>query len=111
MNCICTCVSLSNAAEASCVGLSCSNHSKNKEVNTEEKSRKTQDPSVSKDATIQIDDWMTMQKDNSQVGDSIGNDVIRGETLSGSGEEEESLPHVQPASPEMLKGMDDPGIQ
>ncbi|XP_030615020.1 cTAGE family member 5 isoform X3 [Archocentrus centrarchus] len=92
-------------AEASCVGLSCSNHSKNMQVNTEEESRKTQDPSVSQEATIRIDDWMTKQKDNSQVGDSIGKDVIRGEKLSRSGEEEASLPHVQPASLEMLTGV------
>lgn len=103
LNCICTCVSLSNAAEASCVGVSCSNHRKNKKANTEEESKTTQDPS------IQRDDWMIMKEGNNQVGGGVGKDEIRGKKQGGS-VEEASLPHVQPGSPEMLKGMDKPGI-
>lgn len=85
-------------AEASCVGVSCSNHRKNKKPNTEEESKTTQDPS------IQRDDWMIMKEGNNQVGGGVGKDEIRGKKQGGS-VEEASLPHVQPGSPEMLKGV------
>lgn len=85
-------------AEASCVGVSCSNHRKNKKANTEEESKTTQDPS------IQRDDWMIMKEGNNQVGGGVGKDEIRGKKQGGS-VEEASLPHVQPGSPEMLKGV------
>lgn len=85
-------------AEASCVGVSCSNHRKNKKANTEEESKTTQDPS------IQRDDWMIMKEGNNQVGGGVGKDEIRGKK-QGRSVEEASLPHVQPGSPEMLKGV------
>ncbi|KAL7380215.1 hypothetical protein ABVT39_013795 [Epinephelus coioides] len=79
-----------STAEASCVGGSCSTHSNNKEMDTEE------------DNNAQRDEWMGLDK----LSGGTGNEK-RGETGKRSEKERvssESHPHIQPGPPESLEG-------
>ncbi|XP_028251236.1 cTAGE family member 5 isoform X2 [Parambassis ranga] len=92
-------------AEASCTSVSC--HSKNKEVNTGEESKTTQDSSVAKDGYIYRDEWMQVKNENGQLGHDITQErkSVK-ETIEEKekGSKEGSLPHVQPGSAEKLEG-------
>lgn len=104
---------MSNTAEASCVGASCSTHSKYKE-----ELKKTQDSSVAQDVNIQRDEWNPVEKDlkNVQLGGVLGKARQTEEWKRGQREikEEhaipESHPHIHQGSPQPLEGMDDSGI-
>ncbi|XP_049453034.1 transport and Golgi organization protein 1 homolog [Epinephelus fuscoguttatus] len=79
-----------STAEDSCVGGSCSTHSNNKEMATEE------------DNNVQRDEWMGLDK----LSGGTGNEK-RGETGKRSEKERvssESHPHIQPGPPESLEG-------
>uniref|UniRef100_A0A3Q1CHD3 SH3 domain-containing protein n=1 Tax=Amphiprion ocellaris TaxID=80972 RepID=A0A3Q1CHD3_AMPOC len=90
-------------AEASCVGTSCSTHSKAKEVNTETESRKTEDSLVAQDNSIHRDRWMALEKDNSQVGGGKGQE--RETVGEGNKEQEVSPPHMPAGSPQPVEVM------
>ncbi|XP_078134279.1 uncharacterized protein LOC144535617 [Sander vitreus] len=96
-----------NTAEASCVGESCSTHSKDKETATEE------DPSVSLDNHTPGDEWMGLdgEKDGRLSGgagkEKVTEDKTKKEKGKRSGGERvspESRPHIQPGSPQSLEG-------
>lgn len=103
------CVSLLNTAEGSCVGESCSTHSKDKETDTEEESSRMGDSSVRLDNNVPRDERMGVddEKDGQLDG---GTGKTRG-VKEKRGEEERVSPdssrHVQPGPPQTLEGMDD----
>lgn len=107
------CVSLLNAAEASCVGESCSTHSKDKETATEE------DPSVRLDNHTPRDERMGLDGETEgRLSGGAGKEKVtedktkeeKGKRSGGERVSPESHPHIQPGSPQSLEGMDDTSI-
>lgn len=102
---------MSNTAEASCVGASCSTHSL-----YEEELKKTQDSSVAQENNIQSDEQKPFEKDTVQLGGGLGKASQTEEWERGQKEIKEELvipesqPHIQQGSPQPLEGMDDSGI-
>lgn len=107
------CVSLLNIAEASCVGESCSTHSKDKEMATEEGSSKMGESSTHLDTNVPRDEWTGVDKEkdgqlNGGTKERVTEDGKR-EAKEKRSEEESpvSRPHIQPGPPQPLEGMDD----
>ncbi|XP_039641692.1 melanoma inhibitory activity protein 2 isoform X1 [Perca fluviatilis] len=97
-----------NTVEDSCVGESCSTHSKDKETATEE------DPSVSLDNHTPRDEWTGLdeEKDGRLSGgtgkERVTEDKTKEEKGKRSGGERvspESRPYIQPGSPQSLEGV------
>ncbi|XP_032357116.1 cTAGE family member 5 isoform X3 [Etheostoma spectabile] len=97
-----------NTAKASCVGESCSSHSKDKEMATEE------DPSVCLDNHTPRDKWMGLdeEKDGGLSGgagkEKVTEDKTKEEKGKRSGGESvspESCPPIQPGSPQSPEGV------
>lgn len=105
------CVLLLNTAGASCVGESCSTHRKDKETATEEESSKTGDPSVGGEGEDEEKDG---QPRSGGTGKERATEDEKGGERGKRSEEEraspESIPHIQPGSPQPLEGMDDSSI-
>ncbi|XP_034714217.1 transport and Golgi organization protein 1 homolog isoform X3 [Etheostoma cragini] len=97
-----------NTAEASCVGESCSSHSKDKEMAIEE------DPSVCLDNHTPRDKWMGLgeEKDGGLSGGPEKEKVTEDKTKEGKGKRSggesvspESCPPIQPGSPQSPEGV------
>ncbi|XP_035850530.1 uncharacterized protein ctage5 isoform X4 [Sander lucioperca] len=97
-----------NTAEASCVGESCSTHSKDKETATEE------DPSVRLDNHTPRDERMGLDGETEgRLSGGAGKEKVtedktkeeKGKRSGGERVSPESHPHIQPGSPQSLEGV------